>query len=412
MSIQAQDCIDIEQIKTDLSNIVDKCSCADPLELGARDQTTYISNEQLGSLIENECIEIKGTLVIDTWTEFRYCDFIMDDGALIKTVYNGKLSFINCNLQSCDDYFWNGIELGWLSTLVFSGNTMQHAFKGIHSSMAPVWCYVNENVFNNNRHAIKLGDQDFLQLNRSGLTLNGNIFGQSGDLKMHWEEDPHWSHEVSYGVETNFAIVTAIVGNNPCDRTNIFVGLHDGFYLKNSISRIESNLFHDFRRITGNFWGGSGITSIPSRYEDWGLVFLDQKGWPTNHIETFKSIDVGIWNQGSGNIQDNIIKDVYYGITTSVPLGLNMIKGNKIYSKFQGINGQNANTTTSIIASNIIEIEFDAYLNFPQESGGIFLWSGHLGDKGLQIKNNSISLNDGYAGIKTLGNNTRRFNIS
>ena len=57
MSVQAQDCIDIDEVKTDLNNIVDICSCEDPIYVGASNETVYLSNiPELGVTNEDLCI--------------------------------------------------------------------------------------------------------------------------------------------------------------------------------------------------------------------------------------------------------------------------------------------------------------------------------------------------------------------
>ena len=415
MSVQAQDCIDIEQIKTDLSNIVDKCSCEDPLVLGVPNQTTFISSYQLGIVIQNECIEVYGTLILDQTTSFRHCDFIMDDGALIE-INAGLVSFIECNLQSCGDYFWDGIWVETSRTLVFRGNTMQHAFRGIYAKNASVTCYVEGNVFNNNRHSINLEDKNFQQLWRSSLTLNGNIFGKTDDLKLHWEEAPSWSHEVSYGVQTNYAIVNALVGDDPCERTNIFVGLHDGYYLENTVSQIHANLFHDFEPIDGNSRSGSGITSQAIRNEDIGRSSTTIKGWPTNDIATFKNIpSSGIWaGVGSVDIQSCIIENTIVGISNPVPYFRNWIKGNNIAAQKTGVHGMRISNTNSIISNNSINIiNRGATASFFADNiSGILIWSEFDGGRQVQIFKNLINLNSGYSGIYTLGSRNKHFNIS
>ncbi|TVR76107.1 MAG: T9SS C-terminal target domain-containing protein [Saprospirales bacterium] len=416
--MQAQDCIDIEQIKTDLSNIQDKCSCADPLVLGEEDQVVEISTYQLGPLVENECIEVFGTLVIDHGIRFENCDFIMDAGALIRTQSMfSPISFIECNLQSCGDYFWDGIELGWLNTLFFRGNTMQHALNGIHSEYAPVHCFINDNIFNNNRYAISLEDITQVEFRRSELTLNGNIFSQNDELKLHWDESPRPIHGESYGVRTYFAIVNSLVDSDPCSRTNIFIGLIRGYELRNSVSQIHSDLFYEFRRPEkpqAGAFEGTGIFS-ETIFGKVGSSSLVQTGWPTSDIETFSSVGTAIETiETFSDIRNNIIDDAHMGLGLNSPLARYHIEGNEIQvTNGPGIYNLSFISSYGTIKNNKITVEIDDEVNLYSLSGGILV-EGIRPNNGFRshIRNNSIDLNSGHYGIKTIGNFTNRNNIS
>ncbi|TVR84351.1 MAG: T9SS C-terminal target domain-containing protein [Saprospirales bacterium] len=372
-------------------------------------------------MVENECIEVYGTLVIDHGIRFENCDFIMDAGALIRTQSMfSPISFIKCNLQSCGDYFWDGIQLGWGNRLIFIENNMQHAFNGINSLYAPVQCFITDNVFNDNRIAINLEDNDFVQYFRSTLVLSGNIFGQSNLLKLHWEEYPHSDHKRSVGLRANFAMVNATVGNDPCGRTNIFVGLVDGMELTNSVAEIHSNLFHDFR-ISGSGIN-NGIIGYPLRTIDWPHSYLNQSGWLTNHIESFKGIESAIYWEGAGRIMRNFISDSWFGIHLNMPLSIGDIRNNRIYTKKFGIWVTFTNNARTSISNNIINVQYPGAGTPSQYSAGILAFNISGGSiqggsfsandlKSLSIARNSITLENGYDGIHAYGTGTIDYNI-
>ena len=412
VTIQAQNCIDIEQIKTDLSNIEDNCNCENPLVLGTPNQTTYISTYQLGFRVLNECIEVYGTLVLDQAIHFHSSDFIFDDGALIKLNNSlASVSFVRCNLQSCGDYFWDGIDIGGQNSFYFVENTMQHAFNGIHASSLPVFTYFYGNVFNDNRYAIDIATKSHPINRRSEITLVGNIFGQSNDLKLHWEDPPLWAHELSEGVRSSHAIVNSLVGNETCDRTNIFIGLYNGYYLRNSISQIHADLFHGIQDPWSN--KVAGIVAYPTRNSWIGANSLIQTGWPTNDIETFNEIDFPIFVSGSAaSIEGNIINKAERGIFLDHLHMLSDVKNNEIQTHLgEGIIAFQ-NNTPSEIADNIINIQHYSQGGFyHSRANGIRIYTSYppapirsrTGSSGTQIRENSIDLNPGINGIFASG---------
>ena len=160
-TLYSQGCIDWQEIDQTLSELPDACGCTTTLQLGQPGQTTYLSSYQTGLLIENECVEIAGTLVVDMVVFFDNCDIKMDDGALIK-VNDGVeiITFRSCNIQSCSDKLWQGIELGYWNTIHFFDNVFQHSLKGIHSHTSPTFSFVFDNIFNDNIIALDLGEMN------------------------------------------------------------------------------------------------------------------------------------------------------------------------------------------------------------------------------------------------------------
>ncbi|TVR88123.1 MAG: T9SS C-terminal target domain-containing protein [Saprospirales bacterium] len=414
MPMQAQDCVDIEEIKEQLNNLGTECNCSTTLILGTRGSTTNISTYQLGTLIQNECIQVLGTLVIDQITYFDNCDLIFDEGALIKVNDNViNVGFTDCTLQSCGDYYWDGIELGQYNIIFFRGNTMQHAFNGIHSTLAPVGCFITGNVFNNNHISINLVDDPENRYQRSQLTLNGNIFGKSEELKLHWELPPNFAHTQSTGVKADYAIVNSLVGNDPCSRTNIFVDLSKGYRLYNSVSQIESNLFHDFDDFLGYPpFAGEGIYTNISSQSMIGSSSLRQSGWPTNHIETFNYIDRPIvLNNSNVLIENNIIDNIgIQAIRNASPIGINTIRDNDI--KYLGVGSYGAisvlytydNVVTNINNNNIQTLRRNHNRGIDVRS--LATVTGARG----QIKHNLINLDDFGTGITV--SNMNHFNVS
>lgn len=418
--MQAQNCIDIEQIKVDLSNIDDKCNCVDPIVLGSPNQTTNISTYQLGQRVVNECIWIYGTLVIDQEVHFASCDLNFGSGALIRVNDNMvPISFIGCNLQSCGNYSWDGIELGFGNTLFFINNTMQHSFSGIHNfiSSGPTVAYFVNNVFNDNRNAISLGDHTYTQ-NRSALTLSGNIFGQTDDLKPHWDGNIYPGDLISHGVKARYSIVNALIGSFPCERTNIFVGLHSGYTLQVCISNIDGNLFHDFH-------DDSNDCIYTNTYHGWdGASSLIQRGWPTNDIETFNNVTKAIYSVGtSSDIKNNIIKGANSGILSYAPSMVNIINNNEIQTNLgYGIKVFQSNVNSEIL-ENYIDIKHDPNAGtYNDDAIGIIIYApepnhpqpirSHGISAGTKILENTINLDAGYMGIQTMGAHVNLYNIS
>ena len=401
MSLQAQDCIDIEQIKTDLSNIDNECDCADPVVLGVSNQTTNISTYQLGGLVQNKCIEVQGTIVIDEWKTFVGCDFIMSPGAKIKTQGLQLFAIVNSNLHSCGDYLWDGIKLNTGARFSLRGSVFQHSLNGIYSNGGLlINSSMTNNVFNNNHFAVKF-DDPLYSIRRTEVLLSGNIFSQSDDLKFHWES-PHNKPDFTYGVKTNFAIVNSLVGNDPCNRTNIFIGLNYGYYLKNTIARIHADLFHDFNFNDPEYWS-TGIKT-EGFDERIGESSLELRGWPTDDIETFNGVCFGVNSTlGYSDIESIIIDNACTGIHLTAPLGNFTIKNSHIrVQKWTGIVLSPFALSYGSILNNIIDVEVDEEIN--RLSGGIWIqaWRQNSGFSTV-IQDNEINLNSGTFGIKSEG---------
>ncbi len=412
MSVQAQDCIDIEQIKADLSNIENKCDCENPLVLGVPDQTTNISTYQLGTNISNECIEVLGTLVLDHPVRFENCDFKFDDGALVRLNNSvSPVSFVGCSLQSCGDYFWDGIYLGEANSFFFRDNTMQHAFNGIYTSSGSTYSYFTDNIFHDNRYAISIESQSTVS-ERSELTLNGNIFGQSNDLKLHWEKSPDSFDERSIGVRTNFVILNALVGDDPCEKTNIVVGLYNGYILENSISQIHGNLFHHSRgESILSPQHGFGIQAMSDDQTGMISSYLNQSGWPIDDIESFNKFPYPISTYfTAGDIKKNKIKNARHGITLFGPFFGNTIAQNKIHvNQDAGIEVIRFLGNSLSIVENTINVENTHYSNL---GTGIITKGLYPSNPGIQIRSNIIDLNPGNGGIRIYGSETNQYSIT
>ncbi|TVQ44066.1 MAG: T9SS C-terminal target domain-containing protein [Saprospirales bacterium] len=401
MPMQAQDCIDIEQIKTDLSNIVDKCSCDDPLVIGVPNQTTFISTYQLGGLVQNRCIKVHGTVIIDEWKTFVVCDIIMGPGSKMETQGPQFLGIVNSNLHSCGDYLWDGIKLNTGSRLSLRGSIFQHSLNGIYSDGGLlIRIAMTNNVFNNNHYAVKL-DDPFLPIRRTEVLLSGNIFSHSEELKLHWES-PFGRPNFTSGVKTNFAIVNSLVGNDPCNRANIFIGLIYGYYLKNTIARIHADLFHDFNFNNSVFFS-KGIKT-EGYLERIGESSLELRGWPTNDIESFNGLDFGVYSTlGYSDIEGVIIDNASAGIRLTDPLRNFSIKNNYIrIQRWSGISVIPMSSSNGSILNNIIDVVADEDVS--RFSGGIWIsaFRPHSGYSTV-IRDNEINLNSGTFGIKSEG---------
>ncbi|TVQ48061.1 MAG: hypothetical protein EA362_05900, partial [Saprospirales bacterium] len=413
--MQAQDCIDIEQIKTDLSNIVDQCSCANPINVGAPNETVYLSNiPELGAVNVDLCIKVFGTLIIDIGTtRFRDCNFIMDKGSQIKIQASNTVFFTGSNLHSCGDYFWDGIELNNHSFISIFENTIQHSLNGIHSNGSPVVINAGHNTFLNNHFAIKISDGDIQNI-RSKLTLVGNIFAQTEVLKLHWD-NPGWFFNNGTGVKVDFGIVNADGGSHPCNRANVFVGLYSGYQLSRSISEIHNNIFHDFGSYIDhiNTTGWAINSDFGGIFGDPSLSILNQSGWPTNHIESIKNVDFGIRNESGGTISMNIMKNVRTGVISASRIHPQIIEKNDIEASVYGILANNlARIFPSRVNQNRVLIEFDEELSSFYEPHGIYIANLGIGDRPAQIRSNRINLKSAYVGLLIEGRSSNYLNIA
>ena len=398
--VYSQGCIDWQEIDQTLSELPDACGCATTLQLGQPGQTTYLSSYQTGLLIENECIEIAGTLVVDMVVHFDNCDIKMDDGALIKVNdWVEEITIRDCNIQTCGDNLWKGIELGYWNTLYFFDNVFQHSLKGIHSETSPTFTFAFDNIFNDNIFALDLGEMNTND-RMSEVTVRGNLFAHPNEPKEHWENGPLdvWQ-QFHTGVRTRDAIVDADASRDQCRFTNIFYKLRTGFRLFNSHSTIKANLFRDFypdEELSG-LAGGLGIGA--SSFND-GMSYLNQQGWTQTPVVTeFKDIGTGISTVLTNTtIRDNQMDVSRQGIRAIRPHTTFEVEDNEINANYSAIYVQNNSAPLMSIQHNSVNLDHD-YQTFNFHSAGIEVaYNRPISIRG-EVRYNTIQLNPGNFGI-------------
>lgn len=404
-SIQAQDCIDIEEIKEDLGNLGDECNCSITLILGTRGGTTNISTYQLGTLIQNECIQVLGTLVIDQITYFDNCDLIFDEEALIQVNNNViNVGFTDCTLQSCGEYHWKGIDIGKGNNFFFRNNIMQHSLYGLHNNSGQTFAWITNNIFNDNLFAIYIGTDEVQ--NRSGLTLMGNIFARTNEDFQ------------SIGVLTSNTIVNSSVVNDPCQETNVFIGLYTAYEFDNSIAEIHSDLFRD-SWTEGIYSYGIGIYADERRPDDFLQSSVRQSGWPTNDIETFDNVPRPIFmTRTITDVRDNIIRNSVIGISVTQPKMVSNIKNNNVQTLLGFGIHLSGNKIPSEIEDNFVQINNEEPIYYSHAiginvvslpGGGTSIRSN---SHGTLIRNNEVELNPGHRGIYIQGGGVREYKVA
>ncbi len=398
--VYSQGCIDWQEIDKTLSELPDACGCNTTLQLGQPGQTTYLSSYQTGLWVQNECIEIAGTLVVDMVVIFDNCDIKMDDGALIKVNdWVEIITFRDCNIQSCGGNLWQGIELGYWNTIHFFDNVFQHSLKGIHSQTGPTFTYAFDNIFNDNIFALDLGEMSTND-RMSEVTVRGNLFAHPNEPKEHWENGPLdvWQ-QFHTGVRTRDAIVDADASRDQCRFTNIFYKLRTGFRLFNSHSTIKANLFRDFYPdeelsvLPGGIGIGAGSFSG-------GMSYLNQEGWKqTPVVTTFKDVGMGISTSLTNTtIRENKMDVSLQGIRALRPHTTFEVEDNEIYANYSGIYVQNNSAPLMSIQHNSVVLDHD-YQTFGIHSAGIEVAYARANSTRGHIRYNTVQLNPGNFGI-------------
>ncbi|TVR88153.1 MAG: hypothetical protein EA411_05810, partial [Saprospirales bacterium] len=402
-TLYSQGCIDWQEISETLEQLPDPCGCTTTLQLGQAGQTTYLSSYQTGLMIQNECIEIAGTLVVDMVVFFDNCDIKMDDGALIK-VNDGVeiITFRSCNIQSCGDNLWQGIELGYWNTIHFFDNVFQHSLKGIHSQTGPTFTFAFDNIFNDNIFALDLGEMNTND-RMSEITVRGNLFAHPNEPKEHWEDGPLdlWQ-QFHTGVRSRDAIVDADASRDQCNLTNVFYKLRSGYRLFNSHSTIKANLFRDFYPDEELLSMPGGI-GIGAGSFNGGMSYLNQQGWTqTPVVTTFKDLGMGISTTLTNTtIRDNSMDVALFGIRAIRPHTTCEIEDNEISANYSGIYVQNNSAPLMSIQHNSVILDHDDQ-TFDIHSAGIEVAYARANSTRGRISYNTVQLNPGNFGILLL----------
>ena len=85
--------------------------------------------------VTNQCIEVNGTLIIDSWVNFINCRFTFGPGARLQ-VASWSSTFSGCTLEGCSQ-MWRGIWMNsgnWIfnnNLAILDGTTIKDAYKAV-----------------------------------------------------------------------------------------------------------------------------------------------------------------------------------------------------------------------------------------------------------------------------------------
>lgn len=404
LALNAQSCeIDFEEIITELEAIDDVCSCDQYIELGEVGQTKNISDYTYAALsginVENLCIKVFGTLIIDETKHFYNCDFIMDAGAeIVVDVIFGR--FINSTFQSCGNYLWNGISIGENGYFLhFNGNVIKHSHAGINTYFGSTngrtsYMFMQENKFIDNYLAVNIGERNNFN-HRTRLFLQGNTFYNNPPLKDHWSSGPVLDNTT--GVQVLNAILDADGSADPCNDRNVFMQLHQGISLNRCESRISYSFFYNFIDIgsalgTGIISSGSPQGVRSNLVVNGGYSYFQQSGIGVNFEDV--SQPIRSFNTET-RITSNKIKGAKRGFEVFRPTVNNTIFGNVIQASEFGIKVTDNLAPAMRISYNDIEINS----NSTAFSRGIEVSSIGMSARNGELNCNLIDLNPGRVGI-------------
>lgn len=362
---------------------------------GFADINSAISSGRLASnFIEKQSIKIKGTLTINSNTDFRYCNIVLDEGARIDVPSdcNGNsvdsFTMINNLVYTCGNTLAHGISIRECLSignmfgfnLLFTNNEIRDCYKGIEirRSLTPV---MTNNLFEDNLIGIHFWGDDInvctpfpnpiiLPYN---TTNYGNIFRGSGTtastgkvkipymgmpLNQYIRFRPTVSTQ-AYGVPLagiiaeNARTISLGNGNNT---SNIFENLNNGILAYGSEIYVYNTLFRDMLYKASTPMREYAIYSEGNRFTQKGSLIFG--GYSSNGSPHISNVLNGVYTTEHQNtsVSGVYFSGVSYGVVNEVNHGHMLNKTLTVKNcKFEG------SIRPAYVGVDIIDNSLDRY---------------------------------------------------
>lgn len=385
-----------------LEVVVEECEDCECTEVGSININagagTYISNYP-SSGFSDRCISIRGTLIIDKTFTITGGEIIMNSGAEIKIVDNGRLWLRNINnnggIHGCDN-MWKGITVEEGGNLILTTSTISdahHAVKLLENSTH----HIQGSTFSRNyigvHVPVQLTPNSMVNINQA-MPLIGNTFDCPGVdciLLPPYEGQPALSSNKPYaGIDINgttFMIGLSYAGSVV---PNKFYEVANGIMSGNSSIASFRSVFETF--YPGQLFGTNHKSIVSTRSK-----MRVEDNYMKLRTSAFESqTDLG--TRFINSEIDNCWEGVLYRNTGFAPY--DYLSGNDITFKLRGVSS--SNHRKPLIGS---ENNF-----YPSESIATLGLGVSLNHTLSSITNNEFHLNNNCIGIEV--NNSSRVLLS
>jgi parallel beta-helix repeat protein len=206
----------------------------------------------------NLCVMVAGELIIDVNVSFSGITFMMQPAASISLNNDAVASFYGCTFSTCDE-MWTGITVGENSELNMDSCKVNDAFHGIRYTKSTSRGIISGTTFNQNYRGILMDGSQFsyitLEVNFEGNTFKSDAASLKPYLGL------YSTAKTLVGVEAHNT--QFIFGNLSQTGTNLFTGIHNGFFLLNSFAMLNNLNFNNLVPYSSN--STLGVNPLPSQ---------------------------------------------------------------------------------------------------------------------------------------------------
>ncbi len=325
---------------------------------GFADINSAISTGRLSSTnLSKQSIKIKGTFTINSNTDFRYCNIVLDEGARIDVPSdcNGNsvdnLTMLNNLIYTCGTKLAHGITIRECSNngnvfgfnLNFTNNEIRDCYKGleIRRSMIPT---ITNNLFEDNLIGLHVFGDDINVCTPfpksiilpTYLSIHGNKFRGSGTtqttgkvkipyngivLNQYTKFRPTVSTSTAYGVPLAGIIVentrTLQLGHGNA-ASNIFENMNNGILAYGSELYVYNTLFRDMLYKASTPIREYAVYAEGNRFTQKGSLIFG--GYSSNALPHISNVLNGIYTteHQNTNVSGVYFSGVTYGVVTEV----------------------------------------------------------------------------------------------
>ncbi|MGK0232583.1 MAG: hypothetical protein ACI9P9_000675 [Patescibacteria group bacterium] len=381
------DCANAEEtlsISTDIDEcgVDENCECLSGVNITG--PTTNITDVTNQSSINNTCVSVSGTLIINDDFSFNDCNIYMQPGAEIIINTNYVLDIYNSSISGCGEFLWQGITVQQKGTLNAQWNIISDAREAIQPlNGSKILLYYN--TFDRNYVGIYTAPSIF------GKTIFSTIYNNKflcTDNLLHNYEEPDLGDRSFAGVWMNQTRGINIGQPNIPWNVNSFYGLRNGIIGVRSSVNIHHVKIEDLVGESTNLASLSGVG-----------VFSDNSFLRLSRSDIMNGFTAVFTERTNIAQLDNCeIEGVQNGI--GVFLGqqkINNITNNDIFCQNSGIFLSNLDNANLEVTNNVIHsLETPNQINL---AGIVVSMSNFQEPADAVIEDNIIFLNNTLFGV-------------
>jgi hypothetical protein len=252
--------------------------------------------------IQNQCLQVTGTLIVDIPIVFDDVRFRMQSGAKVEIASWG-VNMINSDLRACSN-MWRGIDIrvqnGWSLLPIGLGlhqTEIRDAWRAVQVRNRNSIVFTSSRFYNN-YDGVFIDDDDAIKTIYHDI--RGCTFENLGGMKPAYLGQPNWSSRCNAGINitkmTQFNVISA------ANEQNVFKNLSIGIKSSRSKLKVSGALFEDT-----DFFGSTGI-------------LVENSGSITEIVDNniFKNVATGIYFYGGAGSVIKILTNTFFNDRTDV----------------------------------------------------------------------------------------------